>query len=211
MSFAYDEMYISQASRVMGDMLDYAVNTLKINIREFFDMFIVSKMAYQFEIGNPTYISGKNGCEVAKEVIKICTDEYPNEEDCMYIDKSPEYWIGWALAQYQWYRSIDYAIIDSCQPIEDMYGMYKTLHEADISLFIEVMDEKISTYRQANMLRRLRKYAELSQSQLATKSDVPLRQIQLFEQGQRDINKTQGETLRKLANTLNCRIEDLIS
>ena len=210
MNCAYDEMYLQQASRIMGDMFDYAVNTLELNLRDFFDMFIVSKMAYQFEIGNPTYIAGKNGCEIAKEVVERCTDNYPDTEDCMYIDKSPEYWIGWSLAQYQWYRNIDYSVIDGCQPIEDMYGMYKTLHEADISLFIELMDKKVINNQYTNMLRRLRKYAGLSQSQLAMKSDVPLRQIQLFEQGKRDINKTQGETLRKLSTALNCQMEDLI-
>lgn len=210
MSCAYDVMYLSLASRVMGDMFDFAVNTLQINIREFFDMFVVSKMAYQFELGNPTYIAGKNGCEIAKEVVERCTNTYPDTEDCMYLDKSPEYWIGWALAQYQWLRNIEYAVIGEYQPIEDMYGMYKTYHEADISLFIEIMDEKWKLYRQTSMLKRLRAYAELSQSQLARKAQVPLRQIQLFEQGKRDINKTQGETLKKLSMALNCRMEDLI-
>lgn len=210
MSYAYDDMYLSQTSRVMGDMFDFAVNTLKINIREFFDMFIVSKMAYQFEIGNPTYIAGKNGCEIAKEVVERCTNKYPDIEDCMYLDKSPEYWIGWALAQYQWLRNIEYAVIGEYQPIEDMYGMYKTYHEVDISLFIDIMDKKWKLYRQTSMLKRLRAYAELSQNQLAQKAQVPLRQIQLFEQGKRDINKTQGETLKKLSMALNCRMEDLI-
>ncbi|MGN1187535.1 MAG: helix-turn-helix domain-containing protein, partial [Lachnospiraceae bacterium] len=49
-----------------------------------------------------------------------------------------------------------------------------------------------------------------SQRQLAEKSGVPLRQIQLFEQGQRDIHKTQGEALRQLARALHCKVEDLL-
>lgn len=51
-------------------------------------------------------------------------------------------------------------------------------------------------------LKRLRSYAGLSQRQLADMADVPLRQIQLFEQGQSDIQRTQGNTLVKLARTL---------
>jgi len=39
---------------------------------------------------------------------------------------------------------------------------------------------------------------------------VPLRQIQLFEQGQRDINKTAAVTLYKLSKALCCRMEDLL-
>jgi len=59
-------------------------------------------------------------------------------------------------------------------------------------------------------LKRLRTYANLSQNQLAVDAGVSLRQIQLFEQGQRDINKTQGDTLDKLAVALGCKIEDLL-
>lgn len=51
-------------------------------------------------------------------------------------------------------------------------------------------------------LKRLRAYAGLSQRQLADMADVPIRQIQLFEQGQRDIQKTQGNTLIRLARIL---------
>jgi transcriptional regulator with XRE-family HTH domain len=50
----------------------------------------------------------------------------------------------------------------------------------------------------------------LSQRQLADASGVALRQIQLFEQGQRDIKKTQGETLKRLAQALHCDMEELL-
>jgi DNA-binding Xre family transcriptional regulator len=39
---------------------------------------------------------------------------------------------------------------------------------------------------------------------------VALRQIQLFEQGQRDISRTSGETLSQLSRALHCKIEDLL-
>ena len=39
---------------------------------------------------------------------------------------------------------------------------------------------------------------------------MPLRQIQLFEQGHRDINKTAAITLHKLAKAMCCRMEDLL-
>ena len=50
----------------------------------------------------------------------------------------------------------------------------------------------------------------MSQSELSIYSDVPIRQIQLFEQRQRDINKASVYTVYKLANALSCDIEDLI-
>lgn len=211
MTYAYDELYLPNAMRISGDMYDYAVNTLSVKIDEFFRMFILSGMAHQFEIGNPTYIAGKNGCEVAREVINSCTDLNVDEEDIMYMDKSPEYWIGWALSYYQWHSNLPYEYIGRCVPISEMYDMYVTLHEADLSLFVEIMDEKCRSDRKASMLRRLRTYAGLSQRELAEMSGVALRQIQLFEQGERDISKAQIGTVLSLAKELHCDVEKLLS
>lgn len=101
---AYSDDYLTSAQRILGDMLDFAVNTYDMDIDKFFEMFLVSNVSRQFEIGNPTYVAGKTGCELVKEVIRdsgLVMEEYPDE---MYLDKSPEYWSGWALAYYQWYR-----------------------------------------------------------------------------------------------------------
>ncbi|MBQ1547744.1 MAG: XRE family transcriptional regulator, partial [Lachnospiraceae bacterium] len=101
--YAYDELYLPLSQRVMGDMYDYAVNTLSVDIAKYHDMFMVCGMAHQFEIGNPTYVAGKNGCEVARLVIKESSDRTIDAEDAMYLDKSPEYWIGWSISYYQWF------------------------------------------------------------------------------------------------------------
>ena len=156
MAHAYDELYLPNAMRISGDMYDYAVNTLSWNIDEFFRMFILSGMAHQFEIGNPTYVAGKNGCEVAREVINSCTDLDLDEEDIMYMDKSPEYWIGWALAYYQWHSNLPYEHIGKCVSVSEMYYMYRTLHEADLSLFVDIMDEKCRRDGKAYTLKRMR-------------------------------------------------------
>ena len=51
---------------------------------------------------------------------------------------------------------------------------------------------------------------KLSQSQLAKASGVSLRMLQKYEQGDRDIKKAQAETVYKLAQALDCTIEELI-
>ena len=102
---AYSEDYLLTAQRILGDMLDYAVNEYEFDPDEFYKMFLVSDVSRQFQEGNPTYIAGKNGCEIVKEVIRsagLIMEEIPDE---MYLDKSPEYWAGWALAYYQWYTA----------------------------------------------------------------------------------------------------------
>ena len=67
---AYLSDYLTSAQRIMGDMLDFAVNSCDIEIDRFFEMFIVSDVSTQFQNGNPTYIAGRTGCELVKEVIE---------------------------------------------------------------------------------------------------------------------------------------------
>ena len=59
-------------------------------------------------------------------------------------------------------------------------------------------------------LKRLRSEAGISQSKLSELSGVNLQMIQKYELGIKDINKAQGETLYKLAQALNCKVEDLL-
>lgn len=210
MNCAYDESYLPLAQSLLGDMYDYAVNTLRMDLTEYQQLFLISPVSGQIEHGNPHYIAGKNGCEVAREVIEDCTGEVIHKEDLMYLDKSPEYWIGWSIAYYQWLRSVSFREIEEILPLEEMMGMYPTLHEADVTVFVEVADERLQKRGQRSRLKRLRAYAQLSQRALAEQAEVPLRQIQLFEQGQRDICRTQGQTLNQLAKALHCRIEDLL-
>lgn len=207
---AYDELYVVLAQRVLGDMFDYAINTLKFEASLFQKMFIASSISHQIEMGNPAYIAGMNGCELAKEVVSECGFDRFDEVDIMYVNKSAEYWIGWALAYYQWISNLKFSDIDKFAGIDELYNMYSVYHEMDIEIFVETMNEKSRAYTEVSRLKRFRKYAALSQSELARNAEVALRQIQLFEQGQRDINKTQGETLLKLSKAIGCEMKDLI-
>lgn len=210
MNCVYDKEYLPYAQRVMGDMLDYAVNTLGYELKVFFDMFIISGMARQFEIFNPKYVVGKNGCEIAREVVEQATGIDLDYEDIMYLDKSPEYWTGWSLVYYQWNSGESYKSINNYADIDFICGMYGVGHEADVEWFIEKIDERRHQYYKESQLRRLRMYAGLTQAALAKKSGVALRQIQMFEQGQRDVRKTSAETLLALSRVLECDMYDLM-
>lgn len=210
MSYAYDELYLPLAQRMMGDMYDFAVNTLHYKIAEFHKMFLVCGVAAQIEKGNPTYLAGKNGCEVAKTVIERSTGIYPETEEVMYLDKSAEYWIGWALAYFQWESNIRFRKIEERVHIEEFYSMYPTYHEADINIFSEFMNKRCQDGVRQSQLKRIRTYMGLSQKGLAQQAGVSIRQIQLFEQGQRDIRKAQTQTLVLLSNALHCSIENII-
>ena len=61
-----------------------------------------------------------------------------------------------------------------------------------------------------NKLKEKRMQRKLSQSQLAKASGVSLRMLQKYEQGDRDIKKAKAETVYKIAQALDCTIEELI-
>lgn len=134
----------------------------------------------------------------------------PDKEDEMYLDKSPEFWSGWALAYYQWFSGKSFEKIQRAVSMEEILFMHPTLHEADISKFVKVMADKLKQFYTETNLKSIRTHAGLSQSELAELSGVSIRQIQLFEQGQRDINKTQVMNVARMARVLGCRIEELL-
>lgn len=65
-------------------------------------------------------------------------------------------------------------------------------------------------YRNEN-LQRLRRAANLSQSQMAKAAGINQRIYQYYEQGVKDVSKAQLSTLLKICNTLGCRISDIIT
>ena len=59
-------------------------------------------------------------------------------------------------------------------------------------------------------LQRIRQERGYSQSQLAVASGVSLRMIQYYEQGAKDINQAAASTVWRLAEALNCHMEEII-
>ena len=59
-------------------------------------------------------------------------------------------------------------------------------------------------------LAALRREAGLSQQELAFRSKVSLRSIQMYEQRKKDVNYAQAATVANLAAVLGCRMEDLL-
>ena len=61
-----------------------------------------------------------------------------------------------------------------------------------------------------NNLKRIREEKNITQAKLSDITGVNLQMIQKYEMGIRDINKAQGITLHKIAQALDCKIEDLL-
>jgi Predicted transcriptional regulators len=212
MIHAYNEMYLDNAMENLGDMFDYAVNDCGYDGDKFLELFLFSGIADEFGNGNPKYIAGLSGPELARKVIASTNGKRITTPPSQTINKSPEYWAGWTLAWYQWHSGKSFSLLFR-------YGLtiswslqrYSTLHEADLTKFAQIADELIQNApEQMTNLGRIRKARGFSQRELSERSGVGLRSIQLYEQRKNDINKAQVVALVALAKTLKCRIEDLL-
>ena len=210
MTHAYQEIYLSKAQSTVGDAFDYAVNTCKIPGKVFVLLFSASSVGRRMEKGEPFLLAGKSGIEIAKDIILETTGKNVDNEAQAHFNRSREYWIGWAVAYYQWYSSRSYREIFKALSFDDLQNMYYALHEADISKFVDIVDERIRDYFKDTNLKRIRTAYGCTQAALAKQAGVSLRSIQMYEQRKKDINKAGAETLYRIAKVLGCNIEDLI-
>ena len=143
---AYREIYLSKAQSAMGDAFDYAVNGCDIPGSDFIKLFVSSSICRRMENAEPQFLVGKSGIEIAIDVIFETTGRQPEEKLKYSSVRSPEYWIGWAVCYYQWYSTRNYRDLFQVLSFEDLRTMYDRLHEADITKFVEIADEKIREY-----------------------------------------------------------------
>ena len=143
MIHAYQEIYLSKAQAVLGEAFDYAINICNISGENFIKQFVASSVSKRLENGEPAYLAGKSGIELVYDIIAETTGKELAEVTAERLNRSTEYWIGWAVAYYQWWSSRKYSVIFSTFSFDDLKKMYYTLHEADISKFTEIADERI--------------------------------------------------------------------
>ena len=173
-------------------------------------LFSVSSVSKRIENGEPTYLAGKSGIEVVADVLVETTGKAPTAKPQVTFSRSREYWIGWAIAYYQWFSGRKFGDIFKVLSFEDLQQMYAPLHEADISKFADIADAKVRAYFTDTNLKRIRTTYGCTQAELAKRSGVSLRSIQMYEQHNKDINKASAETVLSLAKVLGCTMEDLL-
>ena len=66
---AYDKIYLDDAMSNLAVMLDYGSATYG-DPETFFNRFLVSDISKQFAMGNPRYLSGMCGIELAERVVE---------------------------------------------------------------------------------------------------------------------------------------------
>lgn len=205
---AYSQLYLSKASRAVGNMLHDAVVGFGMDGEDFLKRFIQSDIAEEIESGNPKYIAGKSGLELFLEVMEKTTGKVYDTNLIESYERSPVYWVGWMLTHYQWYSSRTFKSILDTVPYDELLGLYGTLHEADIEKSYEVLDAHFE--KSESKLKTARKHCGLTQEELSHESGVSLNTIRAYERKGKDINKAQFDIVLRLAKALRCDITELL-
>ena len=209
---AYSGLYLDDAMQNLGDMVEYAVCDCGYDPDEFFGWFVSSGVASKFEKGNPKYITGMSGVELAEAVLRATNIRLPGIAPSHPDFKGREYWAGWIFAYYQWQsgRRFEDIVADGLT-LSTVFGMY-IHHEADNSKFVDSVDAIIRRNKDArkSKLHTILKARGFTQQQLSDASGVALRMVQLYEQKQNDLSKAQVNVVIRLAKALGCEVEDLI-
>lgn len=210
MIHAYDNQYLDDAMKCLGEAMDYAANSCQLDMDCFLELFIGTGYAEQFAAGVPKYVSGLSGTELVMDVlVRSGTDvDFPPVQ--IEYDYSSKYWSGWILAYYQWYTGRSFKEIQKHITMLEIEKLYDTLHEASEEKFVDTVNHIIRRKNLPTRLQAQRKISGYSQRELAEKVGVNLRTLQQYEIRAKDINKAAGVTLLALAKTLGCRVEDLL-
>ena len=166
---------MSKAQAALGDAFDYAINTCGISGEVFIKLFIASSVSKRMENGEASFLAGKSGIEIAADVLLETTGKQPDTVSEEHFGRSREYWIGWAVCYYQWSSSRSFNEIFAVLSFEDLQNMYYTLHEADITKFADIVDDKIREHFKDTNLKRIRSSYGCTQAELAKRSGVSLR------------------------------------
>lgn len=203
---AYDKIYLNSAQKSLGCMLDVAVNEWKNDLVIFYEKFLKSTISVKFARGDIQTLAGKSGIELAYDVLELDDRTTPN----LPINRSPEYWTGWILAYYQWYSSISFQVLNNELPISYIIDMYDKYHEMDIMHAVDEINRLRQENRCMTYLKFFRKQMGITQKELADATGIPIKTIQQYEQGVKNINKASAENIIKLSKKLCCRPEQLL-
>lgn len=208
---AYEQFYLADAKSHLASATDYLIASCKIPADRVGFVYSTSPTMKRFSIGEPGIVAGMSGIELGKLLWRelYASDAAP-EPIQLSNGRSCEYWGGWALAHFQWYWRKTFKWIFARTTMSGLLAKYSVYHEMDISRFLEDFMAELAAVKTEPNLRRIRRAAGYSQSELANKSGVNIRNIQLYEQRSQDINRASAFSLSALAGVLGCSIEDLM-
>lgn len=140
MNYTYDESYLTDVQKNLGFFFQFLIWNLKLSPENAQKIFLDSTIPYQIEIGNPDFLCGKSGFELAM----IALPNQNLKDEILQAVGEPfypqaEYWCGYVLAYIQWKHKIKFETLLQKYPLSRLMQSYHLLHEADITKVDEII------------------------------------------------------------------------
>ena len=128
---AYSEIYLDDAMRNMGEMVEYGEEACGLDQDLLLRMFVRSGYADRWEKGDPRVICGLSGTELCRRLLEATyADRGAEPAPLVRYDTGEAYWRGFALAYYQWRSGRTFPEILAFIGGKDLQRMYPAYHTA---------------------------------------------------------------------------------
>ena len=209
---AYPDIYLYDAMRNLGEMVEYAETACGDNVDRALQMFVVSGYAERWEDGDPRVLCGLSGTELYQRINERCGVEGRRWAAALTLYKAGEaYWSGYTMAYYQWKKNYPFHEVLRLMPYPEWQRLWPSLHTASEDKCVEVIDCEAMDKRKQTRLQAYRRRLHLTQKQLAEEAGINLRTLQQYEIRDKEISQAATEKVRAMARVLGCRVEDIIS
>lgn len=195
------------AIELIAEMFEYAKCYLHIESDEFFDMLNNTNSSDKLYNLDIIYIYGKSSIEIINDIYLANEMKIKTFNNKKLLKSDKYYWLGLVIASYCYGKKISFKEIGKRIKPSQLLKMYNTMHEAPHMKVIDEIDKILN--RQESILKHIRQSKNISQSELSILSGVSLRSIQMYEQKKKNISKASFETVKRLANSLSIKMEDL--
>lgn len=202
---AYDKNILEKSQRNLGSFIECGVNRFNMALKGLWNLFLSNERSILFSKGDYSVITAISGVELTFDITG-----FSNENSIIVNKDSAEYWLGSFLAYAQWKMNVSFQLIEKYVPIDELLSLYHPFHELPIDKFVSFLIQAIKVRKGKSNLEIFRRKAKLSRSELSKKSHVPLRMIEHYEQGIKNINKANAKYIISLADALYVKPEELL-
>lgn len=134
---AYPKCYLNEIVETQGKLFDYVADiSPKIDVEDFIQKYMKSKTRSFIDRAD-AYVSNMNEKEIFEYFCKI--DNFSLQSGNSLSGFMPN-WIGQFYAFYQWQNNIPSAEIIEKLPLDFMKASYYGLHDLDLDLAVEKVD-----------------------------------------------------------------------
>ncbi len=192
-----------------GICMSFACKYLGFNANEFFKLFASSKIAKEYANGNPKYIFGMSGVELAYEIL-IDLGFDPENVIEYELEKDINFWAGRIVAYLQYMHNYSFRYLAEIINLNLLLDHFEELSNQTLSSIDEYIFKNLVVFESKSRLQSRRKLVELSQTELAEKANINVRTLQQYEIKSKNINNASITNVIKLADALGCMIEDIL-